>query len=190
MTGKTFGKVIAFVAICFVIILVFGVISKYTSGFTSSFKTFYIQANGKDIFTTASNYVLSPEEELHVEVRYTFTNENEEFRGYNVKIVPNKVQDNDFNVVTSTGTYSFQAEEDYTKAFDIQKYNTYFTIQPKGDLNDTLSSYFGSEVEDCTDNAYDNMFILVVSSYNEESIVTIYFTIGETQDTGQVIAYD
>ena len=190
MTGKMFIKVIGAVAVCLAIILLFGVISKYTSGFTSSFKTFYIQANDKDIFTTATNYVLYPDEELRVDVKYTFTNENEELRGYNVKIVPNKVQDKDFNIETLTSTFSFQAEEDYTSAFEIDKEGTYFTIKPKGNLTETLANYFGKPVMDCTDKAYDNMFILVVSSYNEESIVTIYFTIGETQDTGQVIAYD
>ena len=76
--------------------------------------------------------------------------------------------------------YSYQAEKDLTDGFVIERSETSFTIKPKGGITDILQAiYPNNVVEDCRDYAYENMFTLVISSYDEQSSVTVNFSIPE-----------
>lgn len=50
-TGKTVGKVIAYILVLLAVVGVVGVIIRFTGGFTSDFKTFYVSVDGKDVLT-------------------------------------------------------------------------------------------------------------------------------------------
>lgn len=58
--------------------------------------------------------------------------------------------------------------------------DTSFTLTPKGDLTAILSAvYPGYTVADCNDHAYENMFTLIITSYNGEAEVRVNFTVTE-----------
>lgn len=72
MTKSKIGQVVSYIVILLVIVAVIGVFAYFTNGFTSDFKTFYVSVNGKDVMTTANGYVVTPQEPLSVDVKYTF----------------------------------------------------------------------------------------------------------------------
>lgn len=74
-----------------VIVVAIGVCAYFTDGFESEFKTFYATVNGKDVMNSSGGYILTPENPMAVDVKYTFGAFNkEETKDYSYKIVPNK----------------------------------------------------------------------------------------------------
>ena len=60
MTKAT--TIIAYVLIVLALVGVIGFIAKFTSGFTSDFKTFYVTIDGKDVMTEANHYAIGKSE--------------------------------------------------------------------------------------------------------------------------------
>lgn len=173
------AKIISYIVLVLIFVAVCGFIVYYTGGFTSDFKTFYVNIDGKDILTTADGYTLSADTPLRVEVKYTFGALNKDISGYSVKVVPNTAGEN-FDFTVDGQVYSYQAESDLTKGFDIAQEDNAFTITPKGGINKILAAvYPDSEIEDCRNKAYENMYLLVVTSYNGAASVKIAFSIDE-----------
>ena len=174
------GKVIAYILLVLAFVAVCGVIVYFTGGFTSDFKTFYVAVDGKNVLSTADGYELTTDKPMTVDVKYTFGAFNKENSGYSVKVVPNKTDGKDFDFTVDGQAYSYQSETDLTAGFEIKKGETSFTIKPKGGINKILQAvYPDGEIEDCRNKAYENMYALVVSSYNGEASVKIYFSISE-----------
>lgn len=177
-TSKTVGKIITYILIMLTVVAIIGVIARFTGGFTSDFKTVYISVDGKDVMTSSGGYKLSSTEPITVDVKYTFSSNTDKEQGYSVKVIPHVVENEDFDFTLNDDVYSFQAEKDLTKGFDIDYGATSFTIKPKGGLTATMQSVYPSYVVgDCEDKAYSDMFTLVVTSYNGESSVYLHFTI-------------
>ena len=175
-----FGKAISYVMLLLVFVAVCGFLAYFTDGFTGSFKTFYLEIGGKQILSTADGYEVTTEKPLAVEVRYTFGAVNKEISGYSVKVIPNAISGKDFDFMLDGAAYSYQGEKDLTAGFDIGYGDTSFTIKPKGGVTEILSAvYPGSEIADCRDKAYENMFALVVTSYIGEASVTVCFSVIE-----------
>lgn len=175
---KNAAKIIAYVLIVLAIVGIFGIIAKFTNGFTSDFKTFYVTIDGKDVMTTTNGYVLDKEEPMKVDVKYTFSSADAEVSGYSVKVIPNAALDKDFDFTMDGSIYSFQMEEDLTNGFIIEKSDDSFIIQPKGDITDILRAvYPDAEIDDCKENTYPDMFSLVITSYNGESKVVVNFAV-------------
>ncbi len=174
MKGQgTIGKIIAYFAIILVLVLGVGFLSYFTGGFTSEFKTFYVEIGGKEIMTNAIGYEITPNEPLTVNVKYTLT---DQAQGYSVKVVPNAITGKDFDFTLDDDVYSFQAEKDLTAGFIIEYAESSFTIQSKGGITEILQAvYPNNTVGDCRQFAYENMFTLVVESYDGKSSVTINF---------------
>ena len=171
------AKIIAYIAIVLVFVMGAGFLAYFTGGFTSEFKTFYIEVNGKDIMTNASGYEMSVNEPLTVNVKYTLT---DQAQGYSLKVVPNAVEGKDFDFKLDEDVYSFQAEKDLTEGFIIERSESSFTIKPKGGITDILQAiYPDNVVEDCRQYAYENMFTLIVYSYDGNSSVTLNFSCPE-----------
>lgn len=174
----TVSKVISYVIILLVLGAVCGFLAFFTNGFTSSFKTFYLETGGKQILSTASGYEMTTEKPLTVEVRYTFGILNKEIGSYSVKVIPNAISGKDFDFTLDGAAYSYQAEKYLTAGFIIDYGESSFTIKPKGGIMEILSAvYPQSEIGDCRDKEYENMFALVVTSYNGESSVTVCFSV-------------
>ena len=171
---------IAYVAILLVAVVIAGIIARFTNGFTDDFKTFYIRVDGKEIMSSADGYEITPEKPLHAEVKYTFSFASDESKGYSVKIVPNASdKSKDFSYTVNGEKKSFQSEEDFSEGFEIEKGESSFTITPKGaTLTEVLQAiYPGLDTAHIEEKAYNDMFVLAVSSYNGKSSVRICFTL-------------
>lgn len=177
-TGKTVGKVIAYILVLLVVAGVIAVIVRFTGGFTSDFKTFYVSVDGKDVLTSAGGYEVTNEKPLTVDVKYTFGSAGGDVSGYSVKVVPHAVEGKDFDFTLDDQVYSFQTETDLTAGFDIAREETSFTITPKGGVTEVLRAvYPNNEIGDCSDKGYEDMYALIVTSYNGKASVTLYFSV-------------
>ena len=175
-----FGKINIYALIILALIGILGFIIYFTGGFTTDFTGFYAVVDGEDVLSTGSNFQTSHDDSMHVDVKYVFASPNDEAKGYSVKVVPNPIKDKDFDFRLNGDLYSFQAENDLTAGFEIKQEDTSFTLTPKGDLTAILSAvYPGYTVADCNDHAYENMFTLIVTSYNGEAEVRVNFTVTE-----------
>lgn len=171
---------VAYMAILFVAVVIVGVVARFTNGFTDDFKTFYIKVDGKEIMSSADGYEITPEKPLHAEVKYTFSFTSDENKGYSVKILPNASEKSkDFSYTINGERKSFQSEEDLTDGFEIEKGESTFMITPKGaTLTEVLQAIYPEiETEHLEEKAYNDMFVLSVSSYNGKSSVKICFTL-------------
>lgn len=176
MTKAT--KIISYVLIVLALVGVIGFIAKFTSGFTSDFKTFYVTIDGKDVMAEANHYAIGKNETMKVDVKYTFNSSNSEVSGYSVKIVPNVDEDKNFEFMVDGEVHSFYDIEDLSAGFIIEKSENSFTITPKGELTDILKAvYPEGEVADCSEYNHHNMFSLVITSYNGASTVTVNFAV-------------
>lgn len=179
-TGKTVVKIVSIILVLLVAVGAIGLIAKFTGGFTTDFKTFYVTVGETDVVTEASGYSLKTDESLKVDVKYMFNSPDQKAQGYSVKVVPHSVEGKDFDFTLDGDVYSFQAEDDLTNGFYIEKEETSFTVAPKGNLTEILKSvYPNSTVEDCSKHAYSDMFSLVITSYNGKASVVINFTVAE-----------
>lgn len=183
MTKSKIGQVVSYIVILLVIVAVIGVFAYFTNGFTSDFKTFYVSVNGKDVMTTANGYVITPQEPLSVDVKYTFAFNQSETKGYSVKIVPNKT-DEDFDFSVDGEPHRFGDEKDLSNGFIIDKQEKSFTVAPKsGSLQEVLQAIYPENEIVCENKGYNDMFTLIITSYNGESSVKLNFAL-ERRVTG------
>ena len=174
------GKIMIYVLIVLALIGVCGFIIYFTGGFTTDFTGFYVTVDGEDVLSTGNNFKISESDPMHVQVKYVFSSPNDTTKGYSVKVVPNPIKDKDFDFSINGDLYSYQAEKDLTNGFNIKQEDTSFTITPKGNLSAIFAAvYPDSTVSDCENKGYENMFTLVVTSYNGEAEVRINFTVTE-----------
>ena len=174
------GKIMIYMLIVLALIGVCGFIIYFTGGFTTDFTGFYVTVDGEDVLSTGNNFKISESDPMHVQVKYVFSSPNDTTKGYSVKVIPNPIKDKDFDFSINGDLYSYQAEKDLTNGFNIKQEDTSFTITPKGNLSAILAAvYSDSTVSDCENKGYDNMFTLVVTSYNGEAEVRINFTVTE-----------
>ena len=183
MTKSKIGQVVSYIVILLVIVAVIGVFSYFTNGFTSDFKTFYVSVNGKDVMTTANGYVITPQEPLSVDVKYTFAFNQSETKGYSVKIVPNKTDEN-FDFSVDGETHNFGNEKDLSNGFIIEKKEKSFTVIPKGGTpQEILQAVYADNKVVCENKGYNDMFTLIITSYNGESSIKLNFEL-ERRVTG------
>lgn len=178
---KKIGKIIAYIILLLVVIFIGVFIAYFTGGFTSDFKTFYVTVNGKDsVLSYATDYEMSTDTAMNVEVKYTFSRVNKDIKGYSVKVIPNATAGKDFDFTIDDSVYSYQAESDLTAGFDIDYTETSFSIRPKGGIVEILSYVYPNyEIGDCRSSAYNDMYAMVVTSYNGAASVTICFSVTE-----------
>ena len=192
-TSKTVGKVIAYILVLLVGVAVIGIIFRFTGGFTSEFKTFYVSVAGKDVMTDTGGFTMTETQPLTAEVKYTFGTVGGDKSGYSLKIKPHKVEGSDFDFTLDGDVCSFQAEENLTAGFEIERGEDFFKISPKGGLEEILQAvYPENEVGDCRGKGYTDMYALIVTSYNGKADITQYFTLleklsGITLEPGEIV---
>ena len=178
MNQGALTQTISMILVVLLLIAGIGAIAYFTGGFTGEFKTFYLTVGDRDILTSATGFQVSVDEPLTVNVKYTFAEDG--VNGYSVKVVPNALQGKDFDFTIDGIPYSFQAESDLTAGFEIEENASSFTLKPKGTLNEVMAAvYPNSQIEDLSGKGYENMFLLVVDSYNGASTVTLAFSVVE-----------
>ena len=170
---------IVYVLLLLLLIAVIGAFAFFTNGFKNDFKTFYAVIEKETILNSADGYIIADDSPLTVGVKYTFGAFAKEQNGYSVKVVPNKNVD-DFDFTVDGDLYSFKAEKDLTAGFEIVQKDDSFVIKPVGKgLQDILQAVFpDSLVEfDVTGIDFENLFTLIVTSYDGNSSVYIGFGI-------------
>ena len=175
------SKIIIYALIILALIGILGFIIYFTGGFTTDFTGFYTTVDGKDVLSTGNGFRIKENDPLEVEVKYVFASPNDEAKGYTVKVVPNAIDGKDFDFSLNGDKYSYQSEQDLTAGFDIKQEDDSFTIAPKGNLTEILSTVYPNDtIGDCEDKGYENMFTLVVTSYNGKAEIRINFTVVES----------
>ncbi len=177
MTGSKVAKIIAYILIVLAIIALIGVVAKFTGGFTTGFKTFYVTIDGKDVMTTGNGFVATEKSPMKVDVKYVFDSDENTEKNYSVKIVPNAVSGKDFDFTLDDEVYAYQSEKDLTAGFDIVMDGNSFTVTPKGStITEIMQAiYPENTVGNCDESAYEDMFTLIVTSYNGEASVKVNF---------------
>ena len=173
MKAKSIVSIIGtLVLVVFVLAIGAGVYLHFTDSVPTS--DFYVLYNGKEISSDVKGYKMSTDKTVTIYV-VDKTSENEETE-YTVKVVPNKIKAKDFNFILDGEITSYQSIKDLTEGFDIVYEGNSFTIKPYGDITTILNTvYVNSEIEDCSEYTYDDMFTLVIS--NGEDSIEIAFTV-------------
>lgn len=174
----------AVVAILIVILLlgVVGFFAFFTNGFTSDFKTFYVNVRDKTIMNDTDGYEIVFKDEYRFDVKYTFgfmQKENEKL-GYHVRIIPNITDETDFDFTVNGQTFKYSNETDLTQGFEVTLYDDYFTLEANKDLPEILSDlHLGSPVTGVP-SAIDcgiDYFTLVISSEDKSTELAIDFNL-------------
>ncbi len=178
MQNKTI-RILSYVLLGLVVVGVIGFVAYFTNGFKSDFKTFYINADGKDVMESDGGYKVSKGKPLEIKVKYVFSAGSSQKKEYSVKVVPNTIDGRDFTFSDGKEEKSFQSVEDITSGFDIKKTENGFTVSPKGNaLEEVLKSvYPNGKFDNVNEKGYENMFTLVVTSYDGNASVKLNFSL-------------
>lgn len=177
--NKTIVKVVVYIVIFVILAGTIAMVFRFTNGFNEPFKTFYVEYNGEQITASKTKISLLEGKKHRFDVKYTFNYENTKLP-FNVSIRANNNAEESFDFMVDENIYAFYAEDDITKAFDIEIYETYFVIN--------VSEY--ENVETILKKLYPNNtvivpydaftlsypFTLVISSYNESVVYNIDFS--------------
>ena len=182
---KKIAKILAWILIVLLIAGLIGIVLRFTNNGTEDFKTFYIERNGKEIFSSKSkmNFVRGNTERF--DVVYTFDVGKSEPREYNVTIIANN--DVNYTFAAGDGRYSWRNLGDVSSLFSLEKHDTYFTFGlPSGDFRSDLEALFpGKAISYETEPRDSYLYTLIVSSYNESVVYEINFMIA-----GESIKFD
>ena len=178
MQNKTI-RILTYALLGLLVVGVIGFVAYFTNGFKSDFKTFYISVDGKDIMESDGGYKVSREKPLEIKVKYVFSVGSNQKKEYSVKVVPNTIDGKDFTFSDGKEEKSFQSVEDVTSGFDIKKNENGFTVSPKGNaLEEVLKSvYPNGKFDNVNEKGYENMFTLVVTSYDGKANVKLNFSL-------------
>lgn len=178
MQNKTI-RVITYVLLGLVIVGVIGFVAYFTNGFKSDFKTFYISVDGKDIMESDGGYMVSNDKPLEIKVKYVFSAGSNQKKEYSVKVVPNTIDGRDFTFSDGKEEKSFQSVENITSGFDIKKTESGFTVSPKGNTVEEVLKvvYPNGKFDNVNEKGYENMFTLVVTSYDGKANVKLNFSL-------------
>ena len=178
MQNKTI-RILTYVLFGLLVVGVIGFVAYFTNGFKSDFKTFYINVGGKDIMESDGGYKVSKGKPLEIEVKYVFSGATNQKKEYTVQIVPNIIDGRDFTFSDGKEEKTFQSVEDVTSGFDIKKTENGFTVSPKGNtVEEVLKAvYPNGKFDNVNEKGYENMFTLVVTSYDGKASVKLNFSL-------------
>lgn len=178
MQNKTI-RILSYALLSLLVVGLIGFVAYFTNGFKSDFKTFYINVDGKDIMELDGGYKVSKGKPLEVKVKYVFSAGSNQKKEYSVKVVPNIIDGRDFTFSDEKEEKSFQSVEEITSGFDIKKTENGFTVSPKGNtVEEVLKSvYPNGKFDNVNEKGYENMFTLVVTSYDGKASVKLNFSL-------------
>ena len=178
MQNKTI-RILSYALLGLLVVGVIGFVAYFTNGFKSDFKTFYINVDGKDVMESDGGYKVSKSKPLEVKVKYIFSVGSSQKKEYSVKVAPNAIDGSDFTFSDGKEEKSFQSVEDVTSGFDIKKTESGFTISPKGNSVEEVfkAVYPNGKFDNVNEKGYENMFTLVVTSYDGKASVKLNFSL-------------
>ena len=180
MTSKakmTAGKIISLAVVLLLIIAAVGFAAYFSNGFTSEFKTFYVECNGEKILNDKDYYEMSANEEYCFDVKYLFDVGSKENKlGYHVKILPHTTKETNFDFTADGKTYNYGAEGELTKAFEIEQADEYFTLKAAKTVKGVLEAVYPNKTIIVPElKSKTPYFALVVSSEDYSAEITIAF---------------
>ena len=172
----TVGRIISLAVVLLLIIAAVGFAAYFSNGFTSEFKTFYVECNGEKILNDKDYYEMSANEEYRFDVKYLFDVGSKENKlGYHVKILPHTTKETNFDFTADGKTYNYGAEGELTKAFEIEQADEYFTLKAPT-VKDVLEAVYPNKTIIVPDlKSKTPYFALVVSSEDYSASITIAF---------------
>ena len=178
MQNKTI-RILSYAFLGLLVVGVIGFVAYFTNGFKSDFKTFYINVDGNDVMESDGGYKVSKGKPLEIKVKYVFSAGSNQKKEYSVKVVPNIIDGREFTFSDEKEEKSFQSVEDITSGFDIKKTESGFTISSKGNsVEEVLKAvYPNGKFDNVNDKGYENMFTLVVTSYDGKANVKLNFSL-------------
>ena len=166
---KTAAKIIVSLLIAAVLVVGILFVQKYTNGFTSGFKTFYVQYGGKDILTNNQTVTMFYNVKSRIDVRYTL---DKDMTGYSVKVVPNV--DEDFTFKKDGRGMKWSEITDLTNIVDVTKGEDYFYVTIPSDLAGLLQTLYPSATLEYVPVAVDSekayLTLIVYSANGEQSV--------------------
>ena len=188
---KKLTEIISAVLIVLCIVGIVGFVAYFTNGFTGDFKTFYVNIDGENIMGEKSNVLMNPNEPMKVDVKYALGFTSKDIKGYKVKLAPIS----DFDFMVDGEVYSFAAVEDLEKGFTIVYEDEFFTITPKGNMQDVLQAIY-PEHEVMVDPKVipdEDLFSITVYDKDETASVVlncainVFTVIGITLDKEEIV---
>lgn len=188
---KKLTEIISAVLIVLCIVGIVGFVAYFTNGFTGDFKTFYVNIDGENIMGEKSNVLMNPNEPMKVDVKYALGFTSKDIKGYKVKLTPIS----DFDFMVDGEVYSFAAVEDLEKGFTIVYEDEYFTITPKGNMQDVLQAIYPEHevVVDPKVIPDEDLFSITVYDKDETASVVlncainVFTVIGITLDKEEIV---
>ena len=188
---KKLTEIISAVLIVLCIVGIVGFVAYFTNGFTGDFKTFYVNIDGENIMGEKSNVLMNPNEPMKVDVKYALGFTSKDIKGYKVKLAPIS----DFDFMVDGEVYSFAAVEDLEKGFTIVYEDEYFTITPKGNMQDVLQAIYPEHevVVDPKAIPAEDLFSITVYDKDETASVVlncainVFTVIGITLDKEEIV---
>lgn len=181
MSKKTTSivRVISYLLIVFILVGGIGAIIYFTSGFTTDFTTFYVVIDNENVLTNKGGYVVSTDNPLEVQVKYTLGFANDNLSGYSFDLCAKS--DVRFDYYVDDYPYYFNGSFDWNKCFNIIYNESSFTITPKGNSLEALLQclYPGQKIfvsDEELSKISGDLFSLTIYSYNKESSITIDFS--------------
>ena len=160
------------VAVLALLLLVGGFIAKFTNNFTSDFKTFYVEYDGKTITSDKSDINFVRAEPNRINVGYSLGFLNKEKGNYEVEVLPDVTDETDFEYQVNGKNYKFSELTDFTEFYKIEKYDDYFTFTMWDNIDSILAAmYHGDNVSGIPDLSNKSLLKLVI--YNEDKTVSI-----------------
>ena len=189
---KRVSVIIAWVLIVLFLIAAIALILRFTNNGTDTFKTFYVERDGK-IFATTDSTTVESDQTVRFDVKYTFDFAMDEKKDFSVKVVSNAPEGNAFRYKVNGISCTYQSGMDMTAAFSVEK-NTeegYFTIKAPVLMSEVLEVVQSGTVEleqepDLSEEAY---FKILVTSYNGKSTImlSVLIKLGLSLDHEQVV---
>ena len=140
------GKTIAVIVCVFLLVLAVGSIAFFTNGFTSDFKTFYVESDGNRMLSDYDNYIMKQDAEnkesttqksnLNVTIKTEYSEEN---------------SIDDTSSILSSSMISYSRNPNSSSIFAKEKLNTYFTSKKQNHIDTSkmdISSNNKSNIDD------------------------------------------
>lgn len=176
MSGKSMtlqvGRIVTYVLIVLLLVGVVGFVAYFTNGFSEGFKTFYAKVNGETVLDGIDGVVVSQDEPLKVDVRYTFGAFSKKQTGFEIEIHP----DADFTFFLDGSAHSFAEVEELKGGFEIVEDENSVTIIPRGGVESILRGAFPEStiiVDRDSVPADTDLFTVVIYSFDRKSSVFV-----------------
>lgn len=124
------GIVSIVVAVLAVLLLV-GIVLRFTNNGSEKFKTFYVERDGAKLLSSKSSMDVENGKDYRFDVKYTFGILSGSSREYTAKVIPNP--DADFEFTAGDEIYTWQ-DVDLSSVFELKKDTTFFTVSIPNEL--------------------------------------------------------